>query len=355
MSEFDERIARGELRERPGTEEFYETTSWAVKDLGPYLRGEKVVEPPAFFPRDDGQFLIYPNRPHTFFGESESLKTFAALAAAKSVLDTRHHVVFVDMEGDETSFVERCRDGKIADQFLTTGKLQYIRPTQPLHGDSIIDFRVELEKADPALVILDGVTELYALQGWDVNNPEDAAHFQNTFNFRGLCAFIAIDHTAKDAGRGVFGSQHKRAGLDGAEYEFKLVSSSGRGGESISKVRVTKDRHGRVRAWAGEKGYIGTLHVNEDGISLRAGEDHKDVRPSPRDKLRNQVLDQVDRHPDGILKRDLRALVGRRNEDVTEMLGELERQEYIKQEVVAGRGGAITVSKGSRSRIPTPE
>jgi hypothetical protein len=197
-----------------------------------------------------------------FFGESESLKTFAALLAARSVVEAGLTVMYVDMEGSEPSFVERARLVGIADGYIG-GALKYVRPIEPLSGNAGVDFWLtEMELLQPALVVLDGVTELYALQGWDVNKATDAAMFQRTFGFRGLCASISIDHTAKDAGRGSLGSQHKRAGIDGAEYQFESMIAGGRGRESVSRVSVTKDRHGYVREWAqGNPGVVGSLHV----------------------------------------------------------------------------------------------
>jgi AAA domain len=257
----------GTARVHPDTGEFYRTTSWAAVDLEPYKRGERVIEPPLFLNRDDGRALVYPGRPHVFFGESESLKSWAALMACKSVVVAGYKALYVDFEGSEASFVERARHVGIADGHI--GKsLNYVRPTEALRKDAEVDFwHREVDLFEPTLVVLDGVTEFYALQGWDINKATDAATFQKTFAFHKYgIASIAIDHTAKDAGRGALGSQHKRAGLDGAEYLFESVTHGGRGGTSVAKVRVTKDRHGFVRAWA--ENTVGKLVVAPDGVTL---------------------------------------------------------------------------------------
>jgi hypothetical protein len=262
-SQFERDLNEGRTRVHPETGDPYKTTSWASVDLEPYKRGEKVIAPPKYLTRDDGKALIYPGRPHTFYGESESLKTRAALLACRSVVDAGGKVVYADLEGSEASFVERCRVVGIGDAHIGEA-LRYVRPTVPLKGDAKFDFwHHELDIFAPTLVVLDGVTELYALQGWDINSQTDAAEFQASFAFhRGGVASISIDHTPKDAGRGVIGAQHKRAGLDGAEYEFKPLVRAGRGGQSEAKVSVTKDRHGYVREWAGSGGgLVGTLKV----------------------------------------------------------------------------------------------
>jgi hypothetical protein len=260
-SQYERDLEAGTARINPTTGDFYSVTSWAAKDLEPYKRGEKVIAPPRYLTRDDGRALIYPGRPHVFFGESESLKSWAALLACRSVVDGGGKVLYVDLEGSEASLVERARITGIADKYLGD-TLRYVRPTEELKGDAQVDFwHHEVDLFAPALVVLDGVTELYALQGWDINKAEDAARFQGAFAFhRGGVASIAIDHTSKDASRGQLGSQHKRAGLDGAEYEFKPLIRRGRGGESVAAVKVTKDRHGHIREWAAHD-VIGNLHV----------------------------------------------------------------------------------------------
>jgi AAA domain len=292
-SPLERALAEDRARLNSKTGEFYETTSWAAVDLGPYIRGEQVIAPPRWLRRTDGRALIYPGRPHSFFGPSETLKSFGALVACRDVTEDGLTAIYVDMEGSEASFVERCRVVGIADRYLGR-ELKYVRPTEPLRGNSASDFWLhEMEIQQPALVVLDGVTELYALQEWDVNRAEDAAKFQQTFAFRGLCASIAIDHTAKDAGRGQLGSQHKRAGLDGAEYEFKFLVHGGINRESVSELHVTKDRHGRVREWT--SGSVGKLHVVAGNTRLE-GLTLQDLG-DPRSDAQDRALEFVKANP----------------------------------------------------------
>jgi hypothetical protein len=267
QAQWERDLDEGVARVNPATGSLYSTTSWAAVDLEPYKRGEQVIAPPLFLHRDDGKALIYPGRPHVFFGESESLKTWAALMACKSVVVAGFRAVYVDLEGSEASFVERAKIAGIPDN-LIGDTLHYVRPIEALKGDAQVDFwHHEMDVFEPTLVVLDGVTELYSLQGWDINKATDAATFQKTFGFHKYgIASIAIDHTAKDAGRGALGSQHKRAGLDGAEFLFEPVTRGGRGGMSVAKVRVTKDRHGFIREWASDT--VGKLIVAPDGVTI---------------------------------------------------------------------------------------
>jgi hypothetical protein len=71
MGPFERDLATGVARINPTTGAPYVTTSWAAVDLEPYKRGEVVIIPPMFLHRSDGKALIYPGRPHVFFGESE--------------------------------------------------------------------------------------------------------------------------------------------------------------------------------------------------------------------------------------------------------------------------------------------
>jgi hypothetical protein len=250
-------------------------TSWSPVDLGPVLRGEKRALEPSHLKRSDGQALLYPGSPHVFFGESESLKSWAAFIACRSFLDAGFTALYIDFESNDVSFVERARivgipDGAIGNTF------KYVRPEEPLvitdrytgevkdSTDASFDLLALRETLAPGIIVVDGVSEAYALHGWEINKAEHATHFQRVFGGWGdATASIAIDHAGKDAERGQIGSQHKRAGLDGAQFEFSSVKREGRGGHSIAAIKVTKDRHGSVRAFAPD-GYIGTIHVSDE-------------------------------------------------------------------------------------------
>ncbi len=239
----------------------YTVTSWGTVDLEPVKTGEPRPGT-EFLPRTDGKFLVYAGLPHTFYGESESLKSWAALLACRSFITAGFTTLYVDFEGDEWTLVERARIVGIPDGAIGRA-LRYIRPVEPLKGNprALSDLLIEETELRPSLVVLDGVSEAYALHNWDINKATDAAEFQKLFgNFADGTATIAIDHTGKDASRGVVGSQHKRAGLNGAEYLFTPTRREGRGGHSTASIKVTKDRFGYVREFA-PKGTVGVLHV----------------------------------------------------------------------------------------------
>ncbi|MEO8423521.1 MAG: hypothetical protein ABI595_06355 [Actinomycetota bacterium] len=242
----------------------YTVTSWAAIDMDAVRHG-KARPGTEFLPRTDGEFLIYSGLPHTFYGESESLKSWGALLACRSFLEQGFTALYVDFEGDEWTLYERALHVGIPDAAIGRA-LRYARPTEHLKGNPNAHADLMMEEADlrPSLVVLDGVSEAYSLHGWDINKATDAAEFQKLFgNFAEGTATISIDHTGKDASRGVVGSQHKRAGLNGAEYLFTPVRREGRGGHSTASIKVTKDRMGYVRGYA-PKGTVGILHVADE-------------------------------------------------------------------------------------------
>jgi hypothetical protein len=320
-----ERLIEGGLDERT----VMAGSTWSAVDLEPYKRGDRVIESPRFLLRNDDRALIYPGRPHVFYGESESLKSWAALEVCREVVAAGFTALYVDFEGSEASFVERCRLAGVPDAMIG-GALRYMHPGQPLTGAGVdgtlarSDWESELGWTT-GLVVLDGVSECYALHGWNVNSAEDAARFQHTFAVDGP-AGLSIDHTAKDAGRGVLGSQHKRAGLDGAEYEFRSRVRAGRGGESMAEIYVTKDRHGWIREWAPTNGMVGKLWVRPNGVSLEAP-GHVDLI-DPRDDALDRVLEFVRDNP-GLSKKKIRAGVRLQCKRVDAAIDTLEAQGKI--------------------------
>jgi hypothetical protein len=271
------------------------------------------LEAPRFLPRAPDECLIYAGRNHVFFGPPESLKSWAALLACRSVLRAGLHALFVDFEGDPTGFVERARMCGISDEALGLS-LRYVRPEEPLAGNetALMDWGIALQDLHPALVVMDGVTEAYALHGWDVNKASDAALFQQTFRTPPGVASIAIDHTGKEAARGIVGSLHKRAGIDGAAYEFAPRQTGGRGGTSKAEVKIDKDRHGFVRSFV-ERGPVGYIVVDPQGIRL---ETSTPPDTAAREAQMDQAVFLFVSGQDGCSKGDVRKGVVGKNSEV---------------------------------------
>jgi AAA domain len=277
VNELEQDLAEGRVRQtQDGVILAVRDTSWQPVDLGPVLRGEHRPLEPVYLQRSDGQALMYPSAPHVFFGESETLKSWAAHLAAKSFIDAGKRVLYLDFESNDVTFVRNARQVGIADGFIGSA-YAYMRPDEPLYRldrsgqlipneDAMFHLEWARQELRPALIILDGVSECYAVHGWNINDATHAAHFANVFGrWDDDTASIAIDHAGKDASRGQIGSQHKRAGIDGAQFEFTSEQRQGICGHSIARIRVKKDRPGAIRAFAPDE-RLGKIHVTNDAV-----------------------------------------------------------------------------------------
>ena len=144
-------------RVRIGPDGAYMVTSWDTVDLEVVKSGEPRPGT-EYLARTDGRCLIYAGLPHTICGESESLKSWAALLACRSYIDSGFAALYVDFEGDEWTVVERARivgipEGAIGCTF------RYTTPAEPLKGNTnaIADLLLEEIDLKPSLVVLDGV------------------------------------------------------------------------------------------------------------------------------------------------------------------------------------------------------
>jgi hypothetical protein len=271
------------------------------------LRGEKRPLEPEFLAREDGKLLLYPGAPHVAFGESETLKSYFAMLGAKAFLDEGHRVLYIDFESNDVTFVQHARQVGIPDGFIGSS-LAYMRPEEPLYylqrdgtlkPDEDATFQLEWARQElkPAFIVIDGVTEAYALHGWNINDGTHAALFQKVFGrWEDDTASLAIDHSGKDASRGQIGSQHKRAGIDGAQYEFTAKQRQGIGGHSIAEIRVTKDRPGAVRGFAPD-GRIGRIHVTDDAVWIDEPS-APDLSGNAAVLLRGAIIEFLASHPD---------------------------------------------------------
>ena len=110
-------------------------TTWDPVDLGPWLRGEiNQPQPSLGIHRSDGVQLIYPGREHAVLGETESGKTWLALACVAAELAAGNHVLYVHYEeGDPGSTIERLQLLGV-DPALITGRLRFVAPARPVRA-----------------------------------------------------------------------------------------------------------------------------------------------------------------------------------------------------------------------------
>ncbi|MGO8724409.1 MAG: AAA family ATPase [Acidimicrobiales bacterium] len=250
-------------------------TSWAPVDLTAAL-GNADVEPPSYLARSDGLCLLYPARVHAFQGESESLKSWAALLACDQTVEQGGDVLYIDFEDDARGIVTRLQAlGLRAEEILA--RFVYLRPDEPLrtrHDEPTPageDLQRVLVDRSFALAVVDGVTEAMTIEGLDLMSNTDVATWMRRLPRRLArtgAAVVVIDHLPKDRtnqGRYSLGAQHKLAGLDGAAYKFQLVHYFARalGTDPVdgrALITVEKDRPGYVRGRCIEE-RVGELHL----------------------------------------------------------------------------------------------
>lgn len=259
--------------------------SWDMVDLTPYLEGKAVKIVPGVLQREDGQYLLYPGKVNSLFGSSESAKSWLALHTCRQLMTERKRALFLDLEDEPTQCVERLlRIGTdvqdIQDYF------RYIRPEGPLadmsRGGRAMEtaqfssslFGEIMQAWDPHLIIVDGLTQLYAYHDLDPSNALDTATISNWFaaiTRHSRTSVLVLDHEAKD-GNTQFGSQHKKAMVSGASLRAEVVEQPRPGALGQVQLQVAKDRHGGVREHASQGGTVQvagtfTLDSRTDGVT----------------------------------------------------------------------------------------
>ena len=279
-------------------------TSWQPADLRAALDGRLTAEPPRYLSRTDGAKMLYPGKAHSFVGESETLKSWAAMLACADVLAQGGRVLYIDFEDVVATFAERMT-ALGADPDALRKRTVYIRPDEALATERARrDLAETGARAKPDLIVIDGVTEAMALHGWDINSATDVAKY-HALLLRRLtrtgAATLEVDHAGKDELRGAVGSQHKRAGIDGVVYVFRKKQSGGRGKLGLIRVGVSKDRHGYVRQNAeGDAFALFALDATSGDGSVIAEMREPDVHsydpkgPTPDEKIVAALKDAAD-------------------------------------------------------------
>ena len=230
-------------------------TTWEPIDLEGYFDGLFTLQEATLLKRTDGAGLLYPGKVHSFYGESESGKSWLAQIACAEVVKSYNKVVYIDFESDAVDIANRLKILGVtkpeAMQYF-----RYIRPERKVIPDDPAWLAL-LEEGSATLIIIDGVTE--ALTMWEKATKEndDITEWMRKFP-RALAksgaAVVLVDHITKNTetrGRFAIGGQAKLATIDGAAYLIEPIRNLAPGGAGALTVRVTKDRPGSVRRKAG--------------------------------------------------------------------------------------------------------
>lgn len=299
-------------RPEPAEDDELLPTGWEAIDLLPYWRGEQPEMPPTIFARDDGLGLVYSGKVNTFQGESESMKTWAAMCAVAEQLNQGNACIYIDYEDSPNSVVERFKLLGVR----PTAPLIYLRPDTPFSLEARDQLDDLLRTLDPvAIVVLDGVTEAMTHDGLNLLDNQDIAKWFKSLpkwvakHETGPCV-ITIDHVPKNPdgrGKGAIGGQHKRAGVDGAILTFSVTTEPlARGRDGRAHIKIDKDRPGFLRSKQTDNGTIGHLSIRHDDGELvwsvemptdsNAHDDDDGNETSEREYLEAMVLDQL-KHP----------------------------------------------------------
>ena len=231
-------------------------SSWKPIALSDYYDGLfKEVKANILY-RTDGKALIYAGKVHSFYGESESGKSWVAQIATAELLKADKKVIYIDFESDPQDIVKRLKSLGVSRanllQYLTYIRPESARSVDDPYWDSI------LEQGSASLVIIDGVTESLTMWGGETVDNDSITKwmraFPRTVASRSGAAVVLIDHITKNSetrGRFAIGGQAKLATIDGAAYIVEPIEVLSPGRVGSLTLRVTKDRIGDVRASAG--------------------------------------------------------------------------------------------------------
>lgn len=324
--------------------------TWRRRDLSAARRGSPVR--PTLLTRSDGHALFYPGKINALIGESESGKTWVALAAVAQEIDQGHHVVYVDFEDTDRTLVQRL-DALGCDPQLVDELVAYISPEETLTPAAAEVLAVEMARGEPTLAVLDGVNAAMARLGLDSNSTTDATRFAQVLLARlvaGGAGVVTIDHVSKNKetrGKGGIGSQAKRAMISGCAIAAEVVQPFGRGMTGEIRLVVDKDRHGGVREHAAYGKNVGTAVLRSspvDGsvsLTINAKEDKAvdDSKPFRPTYLMQKVSGHLAHSPDGLSQSQIEREVDGRATGIRQAIAALEAEGFIERKPREGRGG----------------
>lgn len=230
----------------------FSPSSLEVVDLGPIIRGEEPAVVPFWLRRNDGHPLLYPGKLHDLHGEPSHGKTWCALAAVRDVLDTGGAAVYVDFEDTPRGIVGRLVAMGVDPENLAPDRFRYVRPTAGLGRAELGQLHTLIAELGPDLVVIDGVANALAADGYDEQSNPDVVQWAVTVPrpiAQTGAAVLMLDHVSKDPQgrtRGARGAGAKLAIIDGASYEVRLGAAFSRRREGFAKVIIAKDREGAV-------------------------------------------------------------------------------------------------------------
>lgn len=220
-------------------------------DVAELLAGTLELENPDFLTRQDGHALLYSGKMHVFQSEPSSGKTWLALAASKEILELGGSVIYADYEDTPKGIIGRLLAVGATPEAVGE-RFRYVSFEGPFGATERLELDRLLAELNPDLVVIDGVAEAIARDGYDEDKNRDVVEWTERLPrpiARTGAAVLMLDHVTKDRekrGRTARGAGHKLASVDGAAYEIVTTTHFSRSTEGAFRLKIAKDRPGGV-------------------------------------------------------------------------------------------------------------
>ncbi len=288
-------------------------------DMG-VLDGDTAAIPePVVLHRVDGQALLYVGKVNVLYGDSESGKTWIALAAIAEVLHGGGRAAFVDLDHNGGA--------EIGGRLLLLGVTAEVikdqdrfRHCEPGDAAELGWFVTDLANWAPTIAIVDSIGEMLPMLGLSSNSPDDYTIGNRkvlTPLADAKATVVGIDHLPKDPTareQGQTGTLAKKRAVNGVTLRVSVREQFAPGRGGVAGLTVTKDRPGGLRGQCppGRNAPAGYFHLTDDDgalswhITRPWGVDDEGVVLVPVADL--VALDEL--HPPPRTKRDVQERLG---------------------------------------------
>ncbi|MDP9144338.1 MAG: helicase RepA family protein [Actinomycetota bacterium] len=290
-----------------------------------------------------GGGIFYRGRVNMIIGESESGKSWVAVATINQAIKAGGTAVWFDFDSTPS---------EVAGRFACTGgiptQLTYYRIEDQLGhiDDELLIGRLK----GTAVVVIDGMSDHYGLQ--DINDYKGTEVTSIMRRWQRIATatnagILMIDHISRSAvesgAKGASGSQAKRAKVTGTSILVKCTRPMGRGLSGWADLIIDKDRGGHLRPRAADGRKIASFNLDatepDNTQTVFRVHDREDAQRGAKyraDSIDQAIVDALEATP-GLGRADLQVVVRRRKEDVFAAIGRL-------------TAGGVIVNKGTPVR-----
>jgi hypothetical protein len=209
--------------------------------------------------------LLYPGRRTLLSGETESLKTWAALILAKAEMEIDLPVAWADLDAmGADELLDRLRALGVEDNRIDR-LFRYYEPSERLAGDRLTEVCDVICADGVRLFIIDAFNTMLGLHGLDPSSTPDVEAFWREIAdplTKVGAAPTLLDHVVKNPdsrGKYAYGSERKASGAI-VHIGFRTLEPLTRGGTGRTLLTTHKDRPGYL-----PRPRIGRLVLDSDG------------------------------------------------------------------------------------------